>query len=193
MREKTAANGVPETDRSGSSSPVPLQHKDGISVTTSSSSGDAKVAETQDKIVAAAKQTSSSNVEHSPSPASSQKSGVSAASVRASIDISRRSNQLHTHPLMVVAKQPSVSMDQQMPATQALAVLANVSLHMPSRHYIIHLIDVLCITNVITSFMIHQVLSHFIDCVFGSSEKDKVYYLLKAVLYNMWPHLQNHR
>ena len=38
-----------------------------------------------------------------------------------------------------------------------------------------------------------QVLSHFIDCVFGSSEKEKVHSLLKAVLSNVWPHLQNHR
>ena len=38
-----------------------------------------------------------------------------------------------------------------------------------------------------------QVLAHFIDCVFESSEKDKVTCLLKAVLLNVWPHLHNHR
>ena len=38
-----------------------------------------------------------------------------------------------------------------------------------------------------------QVLAHFIDCVFGGSEKDKVTALLKAVLFNIWPHLHNHR
>ena len=38
-----------------------------------------------------------------------------------------------------------------------------------------------------------QVLSHFIDCVFDGSEKDKVISLLKSVMYNVWPHLHNHR
>ncbi len=38
-----------------------------------------------------------------------------------------------------------------------------------------------------------QVLAHFIDCIFDSSEKDKVTTLLKAVLLNVWPHLHNHR
>jgi hypothetical protein len=34
--------------------------------------------------------------------------------------------------------------------------------------------------------------SHFIDGVFGSSEKEKILALLKLVLHNIWPHLQNH-
>ena len=38
-----------------------------------------------------------------------------------------------------------------------------------------------------------QVLSHFIDCVFDGTERDKVIALLKSVLYNVWPHLHNHR
>lgn len=36
-------------------------------------------------------------------------------------------------------------------------------------------------------------MSHFIDGVFGSSEKGKILTLLKVILHNVWPHLQNHR
>ena len=38
-----------------------------------------------------------------------------------------------------------------------------------------------------------QTVSHFIDGVFGSSEKEKILALLKVVLHSVWPHLQNHR
>ena len=38
-----------------------------------------------------------------------------------------------------------------------------------------------------------QVLSHFIDCVFDGTERDKVISLLKSVMHNVWPHLHNHR
>lgn len=72
------------------------------------------------------------------------------------------------------------------PAIQALAVLSNVSLC-----YIVHkrvstILSIAC-------GCVPQVLAHFIDCVFGSSEKDKISSLLKAVLFNVWPHLHNHR
>ena len=46
---------------------------------------------------------------------------------------------------------------------------------------------------ILSSSSFLQVLSHFIDCVFDGSEKDKVISLLKSVMYNVWPHLHNHR
>lgn len=40
--------------------------------------------------------------------------------------------------------------------------------------------------------LLSNVLSHFIDSMFDSLEKDRVHLLLKAVLYNVWPFLRNH-
>ena len=68
----------------------------------------------------------------------------------------------------------------QLPAKQALAVLSNVS-------------KCLLFIWMILSSCVLQVLSHFIDCVFDGSEKDKVISLLKSVMFNLWPHLHNHR
>ena len=50
-----------------------------------------------------------------------------------------------------------------------------------------------CIQAVYDHSSFFQVLSHFIDCVFDGTEKDKVISLLKSVMFNVWPHLHNHR
>ena len=62
---------------------------------------------------------------------------------------------------------------------QAMAVLSNVSsVHWPFE--VCH-IDFL------------KVLSHFIDCVYNSSEKDRVSSLLKTVFKSVWPVIRNYR
>ena len=124
-----------DATRDKDSSPASGERKDdsaSISGSSSSSSGVTEEAEMQAHTAAAARQSASGGGGSPLAPATSQKSGVSAASVRAGIGSSGRLNQVHTPPLTVVAKQQPVSMDQQMPAIQALAVLANVSTHMPS-------------------------------------------------------------
>ena len=75
----------------------------------------------------------------------------------------------------------SVSEELLQPTLQALAVLSNVSTILV--HFKLDSADLVSL----------QVLAHFIDCVFGGSEKDKVTSLLKSVLFNIWPHLHNHR
>ena len=78
----------------------------------------------------------------------------------------------------------SASEELLQPTIQALAVLSNVrTLHsMPLKGCFV--------SHVFSCF---KVLAHFIDCVFGGSEKDKVTSLLRAVLFNVWPHLHSFR
>lgn len=82
-------------------------------------------------------------------------------------------------------KLPS-SVELLQPAVQALAVLSNVSLNCLGWIR-------MALTDMHKLDAHLQVLAHFIDCVFESSEKDKVTSLLKAVLLNVWPHLHEHR
>ncbi len=77
-----------------------------------------------------------------------------------------------------------------LPTVQALAVLSNVSsstirLLLSGSTNVALISGCLCVAA--------QVLSHFVDCAFEGAEKDKVIALLKAVLGNIWPHLQSHR
>ena len=152
-RGMVATSGGNDTARNDSS-PGPGERKDdSASVGGSSSSSQGTAEETGiQPLAAAVSQSASGRGESPPASASTQKSSVSAASIRAGIGGSGRLNQVTTPLPTVAAKQQSVSVDQQMPATQALAVLANVSIYI--MYYVIPLIDFLCMTNVITSFFL---------------------------------------